>query len=121
MTPGGTMWRANRAAWHFVNGQIPDGMLVCHRCDNPPCVNPAHLFLGTDADNRSDCVAKGRQARLPQSKGEASHLAKLTAAQVAEIRHRYAAGGILQRELGEIYGVSQTQIGRIIRRVRWDF
>lgn len=119
MSMGESMWRSNRVAWTLTHGSIPDGMIVCHRCDNPPCCNPAHLFLGTDADNCADRVAKGRSSRMITHFGETSPNAKLTAAQVEEIRLRYAAGGIFQRELGEEFGVSQTQIGRIVRRVRW--
>ena len=111
-----TSWRAHRVAWELTNGPIPDGLCVLHHCDNPPCVNPAHLFLGTDADNVADMVAKGRQSAAP---GERNGYAKLTADQVREIYARYHAGGILQRELADEYGINQTNVSSITRGKRW--
>jgi hypothetical protein len=59
------MCYAHRIAWEIYRGPIPDGMQVCHRCDNPPCINPDHLFLGTQRDNNYDCIAKGRARSIP--------------------------------------------------------
>lgn len=60
-------WDAHRLAWHFAKGPIPEGMFVCHRCDNPGCYNPAHLFLGTAKDNTRDSLTKGRHGSLRQA------------------------------------------------------
>lgn len=119
MVPGEPMWRAHRAAWVLTHGPIPENLILCHRCDNPPCCNPKHLYLGTHADNMADKSARGRSSTTPPHYGESSPSAKVTAAQVAAIRAAYAAGGVSQRELGEEHGISQTQVGRIVRRVRW--
>jgi hypothetical protein len=89
---------------------------VCHRCDNPKCVNPAHLFLGSNADNMKDKMAKGRGK---QPKGEKQALSKLTETQVREIRNKYANGGITQQQLALEYGVNKSNINKLIRRKRW--
>lgn len=104
---------ASRVAYATWVGPIPDGQAVCHTCDNPPCINPAHLFLGTWKANSRDAVAKLRTAngeRVPQH--------RLTDAQVDEIRSRYAAGGIRHKDLAAEYGVSQALISMIINRKR---
>lgn len=120
---------AARVAYELTKGPIPDGACVCHACDNPICVNPAHLFLGTRADNNADRDSKGRQARggrhgfalHPETiaRGERASKAKLTEDQVREIRERYASGTVTTRSLGEEYGVSHTSIRFVIRRKSW--
>ena len=106
---------AHRVAWLLENGSLPSGRYVCHHCDNPPCCNPAHLFLGTPKDNLDDMYRKGRQ-RIPL--GENRAFAKLTSAQVKEIRARCARGE-LQREVGKLFGVGQPRISTIVNRKKW--
>jgi hypothetical protein len=98
---------AHRVAWELMNGPIPEGMSVLHRCDNPPCCNPAHLFLGTDADNAFDKVRKGRAP------------IKLTPAQVLEIRAKHAAGGTNYCALAREYGVTDPMVRLIVLRKAW--
>jgi len=96
---------ASRVAWELHNGPIPSGMLVCHHCDMPPCVRPDHLFLGTPADNSHDRDRKGRQGASPQ--------AKLTQAQVSELRMRRASGEKL-KDLAQTFGVHWTTVWRAV-------
>lgn len=108
--------QAHRVSWMINYGAIPEGLWVLHRCDNPTCVNPKHLFLGTRQDNIDDMVAKGRRANTI---GENNPRCKITANQVREIRSRYAKTKISQRELASEYGIKPTQLSRIIRHKTW--
>lgn len=112
---------AHRYAWTVTNGPIPDGMNVCHKCDNPPCVRPTHLFLETPTGNHADKVAKGRQAKGEPvtNRGESAGLAKLTEATVLEIRRLYAEG-VPQIELAPRFGITQGNISKIVLRKSWS-
>lgn len=110
--------KATRWAWEQYIGPIPDGLLVCHTCDNPPCQNQRHHFLGTALDNNRDREQKGRGGGH-KTAGSANGVAKLTDDRVAEIRRRYAAGGIAQHVLAAEYGVTQTLVSQIVRRIVW--
>lgn len=109
-------WRevlAHRVSYEIHFGPIPEGSDVCHRCDNPPCPNPRHLFLGTHQDNMTDAVNKGRM-----SHGEHRPNAKLTEAQVLEIRQQYAQG-VAPLTLSRKYGVHTGTIWPILKRETW--
>lgn len=112
---------AHRLSYMAFVGDIPSGMQVCHKCDNRKCCNPEHLWIGTNADNVADMIAKGRNSPPPITPrpGEKSPNAKLKANQVREIRERYKRGGVSQAQLGAEYGVHQMSISRIVRRTRW--
>ncbi len=97
----------HRLAYKLAFGDIPEGMCVCHTCDNGLCVNPSHLFLGTHADNMHDRDAKGR-ASGGSERGETHHLAKLSDADFAEIRMQYA-------KIAAKYGISREHVGDIVR------
>lgn len=107
---------AHRISWQLANGPIPAGMFVCHRCDNPPCVNPAHLFLGTPAENLADMRAKGRGPK--PLRGENGTKAKLREDDVRNIRRRVAAGE-MQKSLADEYGVSKAAVNLIVLRKNW--
>lgn len=152
---------AHRVAYFIANGNCPENLCVCHSCDNRLCVRPGHLWLGTEADNSRDMVAKGRQAkgdrqvmrahpekrpfgdrngtrrhpetrergsahwthrwpeRLHISRGEDAPSAKLTWAKVREMRKRFAAGDVTQKQLAQDYGVSFGQVHNIVRGKQW--
>ena len=113
----GKPWHAHRYSWKLANGDIPKGMYVLHKCDNPPCVNPDHLFIGTAKENFHDAIQKGRLDVI----GESNAGARLTEKEIKEIRKKYTYG---HRETGfhvlsKIYGVGKTTIWRIIKRKTW--
>jgi hypothetical protein len=135
---------AHRFSYTVSVGPIPKGLQICHRCDNGICVRPDHLFIGTQLDNRRDCVAKGRTAKGDQNgsrlypdrrargdrnglrvhperaaMGERNAQAILTAPEVLEIRRLHQTGLHTQRKLGVQFGVSYSQIHLIVKRKKW--
>lgn len=106
--------RSTRVAWELHHGPVPDGLWVLHRCDNPPCVRPDHLFLGTSRDNHNDMWKKGRgkTARIP---GELHPSAALSNTQARDLRARWAAGGVTQTALAREYGTSLRVVNAIVR------
>lgn len=113
-TSGSRIIYAHRFAFELAYGPIPEGMHVLHQCDVRSCVNPTHLFMGTQADNMADKTAKGRQ-----QKGEQCNLSKLTAEAVIDIRLRYQAGGITQKKLAAEYSISIANVCAILVRRSW--
>jgi hypothetical protein len=109
----GKNYRAHRISFEFFVSKIPEGMCVCHRCDTPACVNPKHLFLGTNLENRLDCVAKGRQAR-----GQQHGLSKLDEKQVKEIRCLREHGKTLA-EIASQLNISSAMVSLIVNRKNW--
>lgn len=109
---------AHRFAWESENGPIPDGMCVLHRCDNPSCVRPDHLFIGTDADNAVDRDSKGRGGGKKR-RGVSNGRTHLTDDDVAAIRRRFRSGEF-QRVIAASFGVAQTTISRIVREEVWN-
>lgn len=115
-----TSLMAHRFAWVLEHKRIvPSGLLVCHHCDNRLCVNPTHLFVGTNDDNMRDMVRKGRASREPRMQGEGHTLAVLTEREVRAIRRIYAAGGVSQKALGKRFGVSEGNIYMITKGKTW--
>lgn len=108
---------AHRVSYQLHHGPIEPGQVVCHQCDTPACVNPSHLFAGTQADNVHDMVAKGRHRTSPR-RGTDHGMARLTEDQVLEIRRR-AATGEDQRAIAVDFGVSSTNVSMIHRRNTW--
>jgi len=109
--------KAHRIAWEFAYGPIPAGIDVCHRCDNPACVNPQHLFLGTHRDNMRDMAIKGR-AHGGGLIGERNGFSKLTWTKVEEIR-RLRIDGLSEPKLAAIFGVHHSTIHYVLTGQSW--
>jgi hypothetical protein len=108
--------RASRVAYELFVGPIPDGLFVCHHCDNPSCCNPKHLFVGTHLDNVRDKCQKGRQRGAHQ--GEEHHNSKLSNADVIEIR-ALSEFGVPQSKIADVFFVNSNCVSRIVNRKRW--
>lgn len=113
----GKMLKAHRVAYELLVGMVPAGLFVCHKCDNPPCCNPRHLFLGTVADNSADMKAKGRGFVPEPPRGEAHHSCKLTVEKVRRIR---ALRGVMSGvSIAQKFGVSKSAVSRIQLEKSW--
>lgn len=110
-------WLAHRLAWTLRYGEIPQGMCVCHKCDNPLCIDPDHLFLGTQQENMADMKHKGRRKNV--NTGTENGRAIINQEIANEIRAKYDLGSIKQVDLAKRYGVSQPLISMIIRNKHW--
>lgn len=112
----GKVCQSHRAIWMIINGSIPEGMYICHHCDNPLCVNPKHLFLGTPYDNNHDMIDKGRYVCLS---GEDAPGTKLTKEEVEEIKRMYIPRKVTQSYLAKLFGVTQANIYAIVNGISW--
>ena len=112
----GEFHTASRVSLALSIGALPVGMSACHSCDNPPCCNPAHLFLGTPADNTNDCIRKGRGNR---ARGEDTFSARLTEEIVRGIRSRVPMRYGEMSELAREHGVSLNTIAAVVRGKKW--
>lgn len=108
--------KAHRMSWSLAHGDIPEGLLVCHHCDNPSCVRPNHLFLGTLKDNAYDMIRKGRKVVL---KGEELSFAKLTERQVRTIKELWSKKVCTRKQLEEIFNVAKTTVYTITTGTTW--
>jgi hypothetical protein len=115
MSLNGVYFMAHRIAFGITYGSVPDDLQVCHRCDNPLCCNPSHLFLGTNEDNRRDMIAKRRH-----NIGERNGASKLTWKLVRQIRSLRAAGYKLQAIADKIGVVDRATVGRVVREKIWN-
>ena len=121
---------AHRYVYELMVGKIPDGMFLCHHCDNKICCNPEHMFVGTQKDNMHDAYKKGRMPKNPHqhknwrygdhnNKGENNGNSKLSKDDVKYIKHLYFAERRNQSELARYFNVGRTQIARVVNNLAW--
>lgn len=117
---------AHRAIWSLIHGQIPEKMYICHKCDNPPCINPEHLFLGTPSDNQKDSYRKGRNCQKGANRGEKNGRKKLSLTDVMFLREQWASTKFERgekkkffRKHANMYCVSTSAIEMCVKRHRW--
>jgi hypothetical protein len=111
---GTTRIRAHRVSYELFIGAIDKNLVICHKCDNPSCVNPKHLWMGTTQENTSDMVSKERHAY-----GERNGQSKLTKKQVDEIKKIYGTGQYTLKEIGKIFGVTYAMVHLIVKNKNW--
>ncbi len=105
-------YRAHKYAWIDTKGPVPSGLVVCHTCDNPPCCNPKHLFLGTSKDNTADMIAKGRQVRTTPPKAQPYKVDEKVMQRIKELRQ----SGKTQKQIAAEVGLTQAYISKLLRR-----
>lgn len=121
----GRTYSPHRLVWEWENGPIPEGMFICHHCDNPPCVNLDHLFCGTRSENMLDAASKGRipgntkNHSVSSVQGEKNFFSKLTRRDVFEIRRLASGKQMTYRQMAKRFGVNKSTIGSIVRREKW--
>ncbi len=112
--------KAHRVSWKLHKGDIPDGMKVLHKCDIRNCVNPDHLFLGTQKENVRDMFSKGRHHSSRAGKGEKNHMSKLTSEKVIQMRNIYSKGGISFENLSKQFNISAMTAYRAVSKQSWS-
>lgn len=110
--------KAHRLSWFIFNGKIPNGLLVCHKCDNRKCVNPNHLFLGTQSENMIDMVKKNRRNYVGLF-GEKNPMSKLNSALVSEIKNERNTTGKSYKRISKMFGVSTMTVYRVCKNQLW--
>ena len=110
--------RAHRVMYSLVCGCVPDGMFVCHKCDQPSCVNPKHLFIGTAQDNTDDMFGKDRWVMPVVKSGVGHHNAKICLESAKEIRSLYSSG-VSQRKIAKKFGISQPAVRAVLVGKTW--